>query len=49
MTILDVKATLYFADLGLIEEKTKLIRGSVRTGSFLQNLFAIDRAIGKLT
>ena len=44
MTILDVKAILYFADLGLIEEKTILIRDSVRARSFLQNLVANNGA-----
>ena len=49
MTILVVKAMLHFADLGLIEEKTILIRDSVRARSFLQNLLAIDSATGELT
>ena len=44
MTILDVKTILYFADLGLVEEKTILIRDSVRTRSFLQNLVAVNGA-----
>ena len=49
MTILDVKAILYFADLGLIEQKTILIRDSIRARSLLQNLVAINSAMGELT
>ena len=44
MTILVVKAMLHFADLGLIEEKAILLRNSVRTRSFLQNLVAVNDA-----
>ena len=44
MTILVVKAMLHFADLGLIEVKTILIRDSVRARSFLQNLVAVNGA-----